>query len=227
MVTMNGGPENYRTLMEKIASFGAACVAVTKHQPVQALESLVKWGHIDFGVNYVQQGEELRQVLVDPKLCWHYIGHIQSRKVRLLGGYNIVQSIDRMTVAEGLHILRPQQSLNVLVEVNIGEEPQKSGILPNELDHFLNAVSALKNLRIRGLMAMPPFLQPPQNRVVFFRALRRLFERYRSNEFSILSMGTSTDYQFALAEGSTMVRLGTALFGPRPKLLPGCHAQPG
>ena len=206
-------------VLETISRFqDVTIVAVTKHQSVESVERIRSMGIQDLGVNYTVQGDELREQIQSAEVRWHFIGQIQSRKARQLASYHLVQSLDRITVAKELN--RALESADIfidaLVQVNIGEEPQKAGVMPGELNAFLEEVSSEKRLRIRGLMAMPPFLDPPVKRAAYFEAMRTLFEQYRSSDFSILSMGTTTDYEIALDYGSNMIRLGTMLFGSRP-----------
>ena len=193
-------------------------VGVTKHQPVERLREAVRAGIKVFGVNYAQEGEAFRAALGD-SVRWDFIGHIQSRKAKHLLDYDRIQSLDRASVAEILN--REGQSrgtaLSCLVEINIGEEPQKSGVLPSELDGFLKDLATLSYLKIDGFMGMPPPLQPVEARRPHFKMLREFFDRYREKyRLSVLSMGTSEDFLIAVEEGSTMVRLGTSLFGARP-----------
>ncbi len=192
-------------------------VAAVKHQPIDTIREALLAGIREIGVNQVQQCTALREAFSDRDIAWHFIGHIQSRKGKLLLDYDCVQSIDRLVVARAMneHLLAAGKTLNVLIEVNIGDEVQKSGVRVGELDSFLTEMSQCQSLRVFGLMAMPPFLEPPSARAGYFRKMRGLFERQPS--FSVLSMGTSTDFEVALSEGSTMVRLGTTLFGERPK----------
>lgn len=205
-------------VLETISRFqDVIIVAVTKHQSVESVERIRDMGIYDLGINYTVQGNELREQIQSDKVRWHFIGQIQSRKARQLANYHLVQSLDRVTVAKELNraLASVNSVLDVLVQVNIGEEPQKAGVMPGELNAFVEAVSCENRLRIRGLMAMPPFLDPPVKRAPYFEAMRILFEQYRSSDFSILSMGTTTDYEIALDCGSNMIRLGTMLFGSR------------
>lgn len=195
-----------------------AIVGVTKHQSSAKVAEAVSCGLTMVAVNYVQQGQALRQELVAGGVQWHFIGHVQSRKIPDLPAYDCVQSLDRLTVASGLNdrLETLSKRLDVLVEVNVGRELQKSGVLPDELDAFLEQVALLPWLRLRGLMAMPPFLEPVERRLPYFHQMSELFKGYVGRySLDLLSMGTSDDFVEAIAAGSNMVRLGTALFGPR------------
>jgi pyridoxal phosphate enzyme (YggS family) len=193
-------------------------VAVTKHQPVEKVKEAINAGVKKLAVNYAQEGDELRLQMDSEEVEWHFIGHVQSRKVKYLTDYQYVQSVDRLEVAEDLnHRLEHfKKAIYVLIEVNIGREAQKSGVLPERLEDFLDRVSALPNLKVVGLMAMPPMLHPVEDRRIYFKEMAQIYQKFNSQyHFEVLSMGTSDDYLLAIQEGSTMVRLGTCLFGRR------------
>jgi pyridoxal phosphate enzyme (YggS family) len=195
---------------------GVQVAGVTKFQPVEKVREAVAAGLKILANNYAQDGEKLMAELGGAAVEWHFIGHIQSRKVKYLTDYALVESLDRLSVAEALS-QRATRELSVLVEVNVGGEAQKSGIAPAELEAFLDALGKLPNLKARGLMGMPPPLEPVEARRPFFKELRQLYDRYsKQYGLSTLSMGTSADYKIAVQEGATLVRLGTSLFGERP-----------
>jgi hypothetical protein len=193
-------------------------VGVTKHQPIEKVKEAIEAGVTKLAVNYAQEGDELRLQIENEEVEWHFIGHIQSRKVKYLTDYQYVQSIDRLEIAEDLNgrLEKIDKGIYVLVEVNIGREPQKSGVFPEKLGDFLDRLSALPNLKVIGLMAMPPMLHPVEDRRGYFKEMAQLFKTFQPEyKLEILSMGTSDDYLLAIQEGSTMVRLGTCLFGRR------------
>ena len=218
-------------------------VGVAKGQPVAKIEEAIASGLQVVANNYVQEGQDLIQAIsalegnsvsaamlnaernpsdrflsFDRRVAWHFIGHIQSRKAKALLPYDCVQSLDRLSVATTLsrELESKKASLEVLVQVNIGQEPQKSGVLPQDLPTFLEALSAFPQLKLKGLMAIPPLTSQPEGRRPYFKMMRRLFEQHQKTYFlSVLSMGMSDDYRIAAEEGSTMVRLGTLLFGSR------------
>jgi hypothetical protein len=193
-------------------------VGVTKHQPIEKVKEAIEAGVTKLAVNYAQEGDELRLQIENEEVEWHFIGHIQSRKVKYLTDYQYVQSIDRLEIAEDLNgrLEKIDKGIYVLVEVNIGREPQKSGVFPEKLGDFLDRLSALPNLKVIGLMAMPPMLHPVEDRRVYFKEMAQIFKKFQPEyKLEILSMGTSDDYLLAIQEGSTMVRLGTCLFGRR------------
>lgn len=193
-------------------------VAVTKHQPIEKVKEAIEAGVTKLAVNYAQEGDELRLQVENEIVEWHFIGHIQSRKVKYLTDYQFVQSIDRIEIAEDLNqrLEKMDKGIYVLIEVNIGREPQKSGVFPEKLADFLDRLSALPNLKVIGLMAMPPMLHPVEDRRGYFKEMAQLFKKFQPEyHLEVLSMGTSDDYLLAIQEGSTMVRLGTCLFGRR------------
>jgi PLP dependent protein len=210
---------NFHQIQQSIERAGGkqrvTLVGVTKRQPENKVREAIQAGLKVIAVNYVQEGDQLRASLGDLPVEWHFIGHIQSRKAKLLTSYDCVQSIDRISVAETLNEIcqAAGRKIPILIEVNIGEEVQKSGIFPRELGAFMASLAKFSALEVKGLMGMPPPLRPVEQRRPHFRALRKVFEE--STGFSILSMGTSEDYLVAIDEGSTMVRLGTLLFGDR------------
>lgn len=209
-----------RETLKRSAREPVRILAVTKFQPLERLREAVLAGIDLLGVNYVQEGEEQREQLSDATVDWHFIGHIQSRKVKFLTSYGCVQSLDRIDVAEALNERCSQRTspLPVLVEVNVGAESEKSGISPSELPDFLRQIANLKRLAPAGLMIMPPPLPNIEERRPFFKKARGWFEQFRGEyPFTTLSMGTSEDYAVAVEEGSTLIRLGTSLLGAREK----------
>lgn len=213
--------ENLRRVQEEVDRIAGrpgavTIVGVTKFQPLEKVKEAIAGGLSHLGNNYAQEGDALLETFGENALNWHFIGHIQSRKAKFLTRYRCIQSLDRVEIARDLdrRIGEKGGSLDVLVEVNVGGEAQKSGIGPESLPKFLEELAPLANLRVRGLMGMPPPLEPVESRRPFFRQLRQLFEAHQG--FDTLSMGTSEDYRIAVEEGATMIRLGTTLFGPRP-----------
>lgn len=198
---------------------GVRIMAVTKLQPLEKVREALTAGVDLLGVNYVQEGEGHQAALAGEKVEWHFIGHIQSRKVKFLTAYDCVQSIDRLEIATDLEVRAEtaEKKQAILVEVNIGEEHNKSGIAPSEVGAFLRPLKQLHSIEVKGLMVMPPPLPNIEDRRPFFRKAHELYRQY-SNEFpfTTLSMGTSEDYTVAAEEGSTLVRLGTVLMGARP-----------
>jgi pyridoxal phosphate enzyme (YggS family) len=205
--------ERFESIKRELGNASVTIVGVTKIQPVELVREAVACGVRVLANNYVQEGAKLREALGDAAVEWHFIGHIQSRKAKDLTGYHCVQSLDRLSVAEELN-KRLDRKLDVLVEVNIGNESEKSGIAPEALEEFMKGMEPFTNLKVKGIMGMPPPLQPVELRRPYFKELRALRDRFG---LATLSMGTSNDYLVAVEEGATMIRLGTVLFGERPQ----------
>jgi hypothetical protein len=205
-----------------------ALVAVGKTFGAAQIAAAAAAGQRRFGENYVQEAaakiDALRESMPGARLEWHFIGPIQSNKTREIAArFDWVQSIDRLKIAERLSAQRPTAlpPLDVLIEVNVSGEASKSGVSPEGLDALAGQVARLARLRLRGLMAIPEPQEDPERQRPPFARLRGLFERTRARlgglapDFDTLSMGMSGDFESAIAEGSTMVRLGTAIFGER------------
>jgi pyridoxal phosphate enzyme (YggS family) len=195
-------------------------VAVTKAQTAETIRLAATAGVTDFGENYLQEALAKMDQLADVPLVWHFIGGIQSNKTRAIAErFDWVHSIDRLSVARRLSEQRPYHAppLNLCIQVELVPEPNKGGIAPGEIGPLAAAVAELPRVRLRGLMCVPP---PQTNtaaeRAVFAR-LRTLLEALNASghKLDTLSMGMSGDFESAIAEGATLVRIGTALFGSR------------
>jgi pyridoxal phosphate enzyme (YggS family) len=204
-----------------------ALLAVSKLQPAQAVRQAQQAGQQAFGENYVQEALDKMAALADLRgaIEWHLIGPLQSNKTRVVAeAFDWVHSVDRLKIAQRLSEQRPAQlpPLNVCLQVNISGEASKSGLLPQEVAQVAAAVAALPRLRLRGLMAIPGPAQGLQAQQAPHRALRLLQQdlNQRGLALDTLSMGMSDDLEAAVAEGSTMVRVGTAIFGARPTHAP-------
>ena len=208
-------------------------LAVSKTFPAIAVEEAMHAGQTAFGENYVQEGVDKIQQLskLRPWLEWHFIGPLQSNKTRDVAEYfDWVHSIDRLKIAERLSSQRGEFSnlgpLQVCVQINVSEEDSKSGIPLEEVDALCDAISKLPNLVLRGLMAIPAPSDDVNQQRQSFAAVRECFvgiKAKHSNDvgydfFDTLSMGMSDDLEAAVAEGSTMVRIGSAIFGKRDKI---------
>jgi len=220
MSTVAANLERVKKTIEDLTGDPAAVVivGVTKSQPLPRVQEAVDAGLARLANNYAQEGEQLMRSLAGYKGRWDFIGHIQSKKVKYLSDYDCVQSLDRLEIASLLdkRLTSIGKRLSVLVEVNVGEEKQKSGIAPDELENFLKHLEGYSALKVVGLMAMPPFLNPVERRRPFFQAMRKLYDKFKGEySFEFLSMGTSDDYRIAVQEGANMIRLGTLLFGKR------------
>lgn len=195
-------------------------LAVSKTQPAGAVRALAQAGQRAFGENYVQEAAAKIRDTADLDLEWHLIGHLQSNKAAdAAQHFDWVQTVDRAKLVPLLDRGRPagRPPLNVLVQVNVDGEAGKSGCRPDEVGRLAGAVAAAPNLRLRGLMAIPEPHPDPAVRRAAFRTMKRLFDELaaRHPDVDTLSMGMSADYPLAIAEGATLVRIGTALFGAR------------
>lgn len=215
----------YRHLLKALAEAAPGrppvLLAVSKTQPAEAVRALAALGQRAFGENYVQEALAKQRALADLALEWHLIGPLQSNKCREAARhFDWVQSVDRPKLPPLLDRERPagRPPLNVLLQVNIDGEASKSGCAPEAVMVLADQVAALPRLRLRGLMAIPAPHPDPERRRAAFARMRRLFEALRAAHpgCDTLSMGMSEDYPLALAEGATLVRVGSALFGPRP-----------
>ncbi|BDB25389.1 YggS family pyridoxal phosphate-dependent enzyme [Cupriavidus sp. P-10] len=199
-----------------------ALLAVSKTVSADRVRAAAEAGQLAFGENYVQEGVEKIAVLADvrDRLQWHFIGPLQSNKTRLVAEhFDWVHAIDRLKIAERLSAQRPagMAPLQVCLQVNISGEASKSGVAPAEVPALAQAVAALPGLRLRGLMAIPEPEDDPAAQRRPFAAMRALLGTLRENglDLDTLSMGMSGDMEAAIAEGATMVRIGTAIFGAR------------
>ena len=198
-------------------------LAVSKTQPPGAVAALAEAGQLAFGENYVQEAAAKRQALAQtrPALQWHLIGHLQSNKAAQAAEvFDWVHTLDwaSLVAALGRHRAPARGRLNVLIQVNVEGEPGKSGCRPEDLPALAAAVAAQPQLALRGLMSIPVPHADPEQRRPAFRRMRALFDDLATGHAGIdtLSMGMSDDFPVAIAEGATLVRIGTALFGPRP-----------
>lgn len=181
-------------------------------------------GQTDFGENYLQEARAKIEALENPNITWHYIGGIQSNKTaEIARHFNWVHTVSRKRIAVRLSEQRPANlgRLRVLVQVNISGEASKAGVAPGETAELVTSMIGLPGIELRGLMAIPAPAREFESQREGFRALRELLEDIRAQHgadlphFSDLSMGMSNDLEAAIAEGSTWLRIGTAIFGPR------------
>lgn len=221
--------QNYQSVLDRITAATAAAnrpeqsvqlLAVSKTKPLTAIETLAEAGQTAFGENYLQ--EALTKIEQRPDLEWHFIGPIQSNKTRPIAEhFQWVHSVDRLKIARRLSEQRPKElaPLNILLEVNISEEASKAGFTEVELLDQAAEIAALPNLTLRGLMAIPAISEALDAQREPFQKMQQLFTQLQklcpNSQIDTLSMGMSSDLEAAILEGSTLVRIGTDLFGVR------------
>lgn len=234
MTSLNNLADNIADIQQHIAqaktSYKApqqvTLCAVSKSQPAEAIRSAFEAGQTVFGENYLQEALIKQQQLQDCAIAWHFIGPIQSNKTQQIARqFDWVHSVDRLKIAQRLSDARTSElpPLNICLQVNISEEASKSGASGQELLELALNIKQLPHLRLRGLMAIPAPQQDFDAQRDQFRQVRVLFEQLNTHDLQLdtLSIGMSGDYQAAIAEGATLVRIGTAIFGARlPKPSP-------
>ena len=201
-------------------------IGVSKTVPAERVRLGVEAGLTALGENRVQEAKEKIKVLGRP-VPWHLIGHLQTNKVRdALELFDLVHSLDRLELAREIERRAGDRGrvVETLLEVNVAAEPTKSGFPPDAVGPALETIGGMTHVRVRGLMAIPPVVERAEETRGWFLALRRLAERYGLKE---LSMGMSADFEVAVEEGATMVRVGTAIFGARPTRPPAARPLAG
>lgn len=225
--------ERVRAVRERIAAAAARAgrdpatvtlVAVSKAFPPEAIRAAAAAGITDIGENRVQEAIPKIEA-IGPAVRWHLVGHLQTNKAKkAVRHFDWIQSLDSLRLAETLQKAAEaaeREAVPALVEVNLGEEAGKTGVREADLLPLLRALSPFPRVRIEGLMAIPPFIEDPEAVRPAFARLRGLAEKARAEglphvRMTHLSMGMSHDFEVAVEEGATMVRIGTAIFGPRP-----------
>jgi len=222
---------NYREIVERIneaalksrrEASAIKLLGAAKSQSVEAVRAALSAGVTLIGENYVQEAGEKKNEISTP-VEWHMIGHLQRNKARLaVELFDVIESLDNLALARELDKegRRRGQIIRAFLEINLGGEESKSGIAKKHLASLLESVAKLANLRVEGLMAVPPFIPDPEQVRPYFRELRELKEKLSESGFpnvdlKELSMGMTHDYPVAVEEGATIVRIGTALFGAR------------
>jgi PLP dependent protein len=195
-------------------------LAVSKRHTIESIIAASEAGIQDFGENYLQEALDKIQKLSPIRANWHFIGPIQSNKTKPIAeNFQWVHSVDRLKIAQRLSEQRgpSRPELNVCVQINLSAEASKSGVALDEAKTLCDSIEALPNLRLRGLMAIPAALPDIESQRQSFRSLAIEFARIKARyaQLDTLSMGMSNDFEAAIAEGSTLIRIGTAIFGPR------------
>lgn len=198
-------------------------VAVSKTKPAQDIREAFAAGADIFGENYIQESIEKHELLRDLNLSFHFIGHLQSNKAKFaVKIFDLIHSVDSLKLARELdrQAEKINKIQNILVQVNISMEQSKSGVSEQEASDLVRDIGCLEHLSVKGLMTLPPFYNEPEKVKPYFKALRKLSDHIRgldipSVRMDELSMGMTGDFEAAIHEGSTLVRIGTALFGDR------------
>jgi pyridoxal phosphate enzyme (YggS family) len=202
---------------------GVKLVGVTKRVPVERVRKGIEAGLEILGENYIQEAMTKKEALAGLHVSWHCIGHLQTNKAKMaIECCDWIETVDREAIATELNrrAKAAGKKVPVLIQVNIGGEEAKSGVRPDELSSFFKLVSGLESLEVCGLMALPPFFDQPERVRPYFRQMRGLLEKLKREaagpeKLVELSMGMSGDFEVAIEEGATLVRIGTALFGGR------------
>jgi len=198
-------------------------IAVSKTKPAEVVREAIDAGVTDLGENYIQEARQKVNTLATASVNWHFIGHLQSNKakyaVRL---FDLIHSVDSLKLAKEInkHAHKNDKIQSILVQVNVAREDSKSGVYVEDTVALLKDIGQLANVSVKGLMTMPPYFNAPEKVRPFFAALRELRDRIRSENIpniamGELSMGMTGDFEAAIEEGATLVRIGTAIFGER------------
>ena len=202
---------------------GIRLVAVSKTMPVEIVREAIETGMTDFGENYIQEAREKISTLGTYPVTWHYIGHLQSNKAKYaVRMFDLIHSVDSLKLAKALdtYAKKIDKVQDILVQVNVAKEDTKSGVYAEDALQLVREIAHLDNLAVKGLMTMPPYFNAPEKVRPFFAALRHLRDQIKNENIpkismEELSMGMTGDFEAAIEEGATMVRVGTAIFGER------------
>ncbi|NWF76737.1 MAG: YggS family pyridoxal phosphate-dependent enzyme [Nitrospirae bacterium] len=225
--------ENIKNIYRKISSaairsgrspFDVQLIAVTKTVPVERIREAVELGLRDFGENRVQEAKEkisnLKSKILNENIKWHLIGHLQKNKVKTaVQLFDLIHSLDSFELANLInkYAEKEEKIQRVLIQVKLSEEATKHGVAKEELMRLIETVSKMKNIKLEGLMTMPPFFEDPEKARPFFKKLCELRDEVEQKGYKIkeLSIGMTNDFEIAILEGATMVRIGTGIFGER------------
>lgn len=220
---MSVNKANYTTIKQELDGKKVVLVAVSKTKPAEEIQELYELGHRDFGENYVQELVEKQEKLPND-IHWHFIGHLQSNKVKYIAPFiSLIQSVDSVKLLKEINkqAAKNDRIIDVLLQMHIAQEETKFGLDEKELqDLVTSSLAELQNVKIIGLMGMASFTENTEQVRKEFQYLKSVFDKYKDNQlpnlqFNTLSMGMSGDYKLAIEEGSNMVRIGSLLFGAR------------
>ncbi len=197
-------------------------IAVSKTQPVEAIREAIEYGINSFGENRVQELREKTEIIKD-NLDWHLIGHLQTNKVKyVVGKVSLIHSLENIRLAEALdkEAAKLGITVDVLAEINVAKEDTKFGVNPEDAENFIREVSKFPNINIKGLMTVAPYTDISEENRKYFRQLKKIMVDLNSKNIhnvsmNVLSMGMTGDYEVAIEEGATLVRVGTGIFGSR------------
>ena len=224
--------ERLERVRERIKKAAGACsrpvtdirlVAVSKTMPVEIVREAIETGMTDLGENYIQEAREKFSTLGTYPVTWHFIGHLQSNKAKYaVRMFDLIHSVDSLKLAKALdkYAKKIDKVQDILIQVNVAKEDSKSGVYGEDTLQLAREIARLDNIAVKGLMTMPPFFNAPDKVRPFFSALRQLRDQIRNENIpniamEELSMGMTGDFEAAIEEGATMVRVGTAIFGER------------
>lgn len=198
-------------------------IAVSKTKPVEMLAQAMDYGTVDFGENKVQEMCDKIEYFKSKKLNWHMIGHLQTNKVKyIVDKACLIHSVDSVKLAKQINTLAEKKGVicNILIEVNMAAEESKFGVAPQDCELLIREISTLPNIKIKGLMTIAPYVDNPEDNRIHFRNLNKLLVDINSKNIDnvsmdVLSMGMTNDYEVAIEEGATLVRVGTGIFGER------------
>ncbi len=213
--------DNVKRILQELPE-GVKLVAAAKTRTPDEIRQAVEAGVEIIGENYVQEAEAVKSK-IGGRIQWHFIGHLQKNKAKkAVQLFDMIETVDSMALAEEIdrRAARLGRAMPVLIEVNSGREPQKFGVLPEDVEDLARGIAPLSHLRLQGLMTMGPFMGDPEDARPYFVKTRRAYERLGALgltgiEMTILSMGMTNSYRVAIQEGANRVRLGTLIFGPR------------
>ncbi|MBI5561082.1 MAG: YggS family pyridoxal phosphate-dependent enzyme [Deltaproteobacteria bacterium] len=226
--TIDGNLSNVMSKVERAARKAGRApsevtvVCVTKNVDTKHIKEAIRAGMRVFGENYIQEAKEKIEKLRKNNLVWHFIGNLQKNKAKYAALlFDVIETVDSLELAKELS-KRAKKPMDVLIQVNIAKEKTKAGVDVKHLDKLVHAVAKLENLRLRGLMTIPPYYENPELSRPYFVTLRRVAERINKENIPgvsmrDLSMGMSNDFEVAIEEGATIVRIGRMVFGERPE----------
>ena len=209
---------NYENILSELKPFNAKLVAISKTKTAEDINTLINHGQKAFGENYVQELVEKNEIIPDAE--WHFVGHLQTNKVKFISPFiHLIHGVDSISILKEINkqAEKSRRIQECLLQIHIAKEETKFGFSFEETDLLLNSneINLLQNINVKGFMGMATATDDVNQIKKEFSSLKIFFNKYKSSDFSILSMGMTSDYKIALEEGSTMVRIGSAIFGER------------